>query len=179
LQKGNLAHFAGSSRSRSVVIFVAAALFCLSGCSPSAATGQIRVPPAPQSAAALKLPRSVGGAQCGKTSGYDAIVIGAGLAGLSAAREMIHLGHSVLVLEANDRIGGRAYVGQIGFGEIGGPKTPIDYGGAWIHGVSTNPLTGLVDAMGFRRSRSELDVPYYVDGQRANQRQRMLFNGSP
>jgi monoamine oxidase len=118
----------------------------------------------------------VGGAQCGKTSGYDAIVIGAGLAGLSAAKEMIHLGHSVLVLEANDRIGGRAYVGQIGVGETGGPKAPIDYGGAWIHGVSTNPLTGLVDAMGFRRSRSELDVPYYVDGQRANQRQRMLFN---
>jgi monoamine oxidase len=118
----------------------------------------------------------MGGAQCSKTSGYDVIIVGAGLAGLSAAKELTHLGHSVLVLEANDRIGGRAYVGQIGVGEIGDPKAPIDYGGAWIHGVSTNPLTALVDAMGFRRSRSELDVPYYVDGQRASKEQRTLFS---
>jgi len=113
----------------------------------------------------------VGGAQCGRTGGYDAIVVGAGLAGLSAAKELIHLGHPVLVLEANDRIGGRAYAGR-----IGGEKIPIDYGGAWIHGVATNPLTGLVDAMGFRRSRSELDVPYYVDGKRASAEQKKVFD---
>jgi len=113
----------------------------------------------------------VGGAQCSKTSGYDVIIVGAGIAGLSAAKELIHLGHSVLILEANDRIGGRGYVGQ-----IGDQKVPIDYGGAWIHGVSTNPLTALVDAMGFRRSRSELDVPYYVNGHRASEKETALFN---
>jgi monoamine oxidase len=104
------------------------------------------------------------------------VIVGAGLAGLSAAKELIHLGHSVLILEANDRIGGRAYVGQIRVGEIGDPKAPIDYGGAWIHGVPTNPLAALVDAMGFRRSRSELDVPYYVDGHRASSEQTELFH---
>jgi monoamine oxidase len=104
------------------------------------------------------------------------IVGGAGPAGLSAARELIRLGDSVLVLEANDRIGGRAYVGRIGSGVPGDPPVPIDYGGAWINGISTNPLTPLVDAMGFRRSRSELDVPYYVDGHRASRQQTKAFH---
>jgi monoamine oxidase len=104
------------------------------------------------------------------------IIVGAGLAGLSAAKELTHLGHSVLILEANDRIGGRAFVGQITVGEPGDPTVPIDYGGAWIHGVSTNPLTSMVDSMGFRRSRSELDVPYYVDRRRASKEQTHVFN---
>ncbi len=189
-----LTHFATSSPLRPIVFAAAVILLCLTACSRHVATGQIRVPAAPQSApkppvtapaeapppattaTARKLPRSVGGAQCSKTRGYDTIIVGAGLAGLSAAKELTHLGHSVLILEANDRIGGRAYVGQIAVGEIGDPKAPIDYGGAWIHGVSTNPLTSLVDALGFRRSRSELDVPYYVDGRRASKEQVKLFH---
>jgi monoamine oxidase len=124
----------------------------------------------------VKPPRPAGGAQCAKTSGYDVIIVGAGIAGLSAAKELTHLGHSILILEANDRIGGRAYVGQITVGKIGDPKVPIDYGGAWIHGVATNPLTPLVDSMGFRRSRSDLNVPYYVNGQRAGKHEMELFN---
>ncbi len=102
---------------------------------------------------------------------YDVIVVGGGIAGLSATRELQHLGHSVLILEANNRIGGRAYVGY-----IGDDKVPIDYGGAWIHGISTNPLTALVDSMGFQRERTELNLPYFVNGKEASEKEKQVFD---
>ena len=48
----------------------------------------------------------------------DVIVVGAGLAGLSAAREVQRRGASVLVLEARDRVGGRTLNEPIGDGKI-------------------------------------------------------------
>jgi len=102
---------------------------------------------------------------------YDVIIVGAGLAGLSAARELQHLNRSVLILEANKRIGGRAYVGY-----IGDERVPIDYGGAWIHGVDTNPLTPMVDSMGFKRQRTELDLPYFVNGRQASATEKKVFD---
>ena len=51
------------------------------------------------------------------------IVIGAGLAGLSCASELVKAGHSVLVLEARDRIGGRTHT------DVGSHDgTPMDLG---------------------------------------------------
>jgi monoamine oxidase len=102
---------------------------------------------------------------------YDVIVIGAGIAGISATRELQHLGHSVLMLEANNRIGGRAYVGY-----IGDEKVPIDYGGAWLHGIATNPLTGMVDAMGYLRERTQLDLPYFVNSNEASEKEKEVFD---
>src|SRR4051812_50227316 len=60
------------------------------------------------------------------------IVIGAGIAGLSAARALKSKGHDVVVLEARDRIGGRCYT-----------KDKIDLGAHWIHGTEGNPITAL------------------------------------
>jgi monoamine oxidase len=102
---------------------------------------------------------------------YDVIIVGAGLAGLSAAKELQHLNRSVLILEANNRVGGRAYVGY-----IGDERIPIDYGGAWIHGIPTNPLTPLVDSMGFTRQRTELDLPYFVNGKKATREEKKIFD---
>jgi monoamine oxidase len=102
---------------------------------------------------------------------YDVIIVGAGIAGLSAAKELQHLKHSVLILEANNRIGGRAYVGY-----IGDEKVPIDYGGAWLHGIPTNPLTPLVDGMGFQRVRTELDLPYFINSKKASEQEKKVFD---
>jgi monoamine oxidase len=118
-------------------------------------------------------PRAVGAAECSRMTGYDTIVVGAGIAGLSAAKELRRLGHSVLILEANDRIGGRGFVGL-----IGDERVAIDYGGAWLHGVPTNPLTGLVDALGFLRARTDLAAPYYVDGHPADEQQMNHFEAA-
>ena len=48
----------------------------------------------------------------------DVVVVGAGLAGLTAAREVAKAGRSVIVLEANSRVGGRTWNHELGGGEI-------------------------------------------------------------
>lgn len=57
---------------------------------------------------------------------YDVVVVGAGFAGLTAARELGTRGMSVAILEARDRIGGRTFVA-----EVDGRNYEI--GGTWIH----------------------------------------------
>ncbi len=56
----------------------------------------------------------------------DVIIVGGGLAGLTAARELGHAGHRVLLLEARDRLGGRAYTGQLAGHDV-------ELGGAFVH----------------------------------------------
>jgi monoamine oxidase len=95
-------------------------------------------------------------ADCERTTGYDAIIVGAGLSGLAASKELRRGGRgNILILEATDRIGGRALTLEKG--------PPIDLGGAWIHGVTVNPLSTVADAMGFDRVTSRLDGPIYLD----------------
>lgn len=73
------------------------------------------------------------------------VVIGAGLAGLAAARELMRVGHQVVVLEARDRIGGRIWTSNRW------PDLPLDLGATWIHGSTDNPLSDVSDASGARR----------------------------
>lgn len=73
-----------------------------------------------------------------QSSPLDAIVVGAGVAGLAAARQLRQAGHRVLVLEGRDRIGGRVWSDRSLQG------IPLDMGASWIHGTTGNPITDLV-----------------------------------
>ncbi len=68
----------------------------------------------------------------------DVIVIGAGMAGVTAARTLQQQGYQVVVLEARNRIGGRIWTNR-SLNQI-----PLDLGASWIHGIQDNPLSQLV-----------------------------------
>jgi monoamine oxidase len=57
----------------------------------------------------------------------DVVVVGAGLAGLGAARALVAAGKTVVVLEARDRVGGRVHGQTLSNGE-----TVVEVGGQWI-----------------------------------------------
>jgi monoamine oxidase len=67
-------------------------------------------------------------------SATDVIIVGAGAAGLGAAKTLIAQGKSVRVLEAQGRIGGRAHTVTAKFG------VPFDWGCAWMHAADRNPF---------------------------------------
>jgi monoamine oxidase len=71
-----------------------------------------------------------------ETEHTKVIVIGAGIAGLAAARTLADKNIDVLILEARDRIGGRMWTDN----SLG---VPLDLGASWIHGINGNPITEL------------------------------------
>ena len=73
-------------------------------------------------------------------------IIGAGMAGLSAAHDLALDGHDVTVFEARNRIGGRILTDH----SLG---VPLDLGASWIHGHRRNPLTDLADSLDLDRVR--------------------------
>jgi monoamine oxidase len=97
-------------------------------------------------------------------AGRRVVVIGAGLAGLAAARELRRGGCHVVILEARHRIGGRIWTSNQW------PDMPLDMGATWIHGVEGNPITGLAEAIKARRlvTRYDRSITYATGGQALN-----------
>jgi monoamine oxidase len=71
----------------------------------------------------------------------DVIVVGAGLAGLVAARQLVAAGRSVAVIEARDRVGGRTVNASIGAGKV------TEMGGQWV-GPTQDRLLALASELG-------------------------------
>ena len=84
------------------------------------------------------------------------IVVGAGFAGLTAARMLHDSEMETVVLEARDRIGGRTHTAKIA-------GAPFDLGGAWIHGHEGNPIADLAEAYGVEFAPHPYDVERIVD----------------
>src|SRR5215213_3998107 len=73
----------------------------------------------------------------------DVAIVGAGAAGLGAAHALKDSGLSVLILEARNRIGGRAHTLNLENGIV------FDEGCGWLHAADKNSFVGIAEQLGF------------------------------
>lgn len=86
------------------------------------------------------------------------LIIGAGMAGLAAARSLSDQGLKVTLIEARERIGGRIHTSRVW------PELPMDLGASWIHGQRQNPITELANAAQAKRVSTSYDnAELYID----------------
>lgn len=97
----------------------------------------------------------------GRVVDADVVVVGAGLAGLAAARDLTAAGRRVVVLEARDRVGGRTLSHPLPGGHV------ADLGGTWI-GPTQNAVAALAEELGLATFAQvdEGEAVYYRDGVR-------------
>ena len=82
-------------------------------------------------------------------SEYDVIVVGGGLAGLTAARDLGESGRSVLLLEARDRLGGRTWYRP--FAET---QQKVELGGNWFAEICQPSIAAEIERYGLGVAQS-------------------------
>ncbi|MFN0200609.1 MAG: flavin monoamine oxidase family protein [Bacteroidia bacterium] len=85
------------------------------------------------------------------------IVVGAGISGLAAAKKLKEKGFNVIVLEAQDKVGGRLRTNR----SLG---VAFDEGASWIHGHNGNPITSLAQEAGMTTFTTPEDIVSYDVG---------------
>ncbi len=101
----------------------------------------------------------------------DVAVIGAGAAGIAAAHTLMAGGLSVVVIEAADRIGGRAYTESARLG------LPFDHGCAWLQGPKDLALTALARQRGYTLlDHGAASEALYVGARRATSAERRAYD---
>lgn len=78
---------------------------------------------------------------------FDVAIVGAGAAGIAAARTIAATGRSVILIEASSRVGGRAWTERIA-------GMPLDLGCGWLHSGDRNPWVTFAGQAGFRVDRA-------------------------
>ena len=94
-------------------------------------------------------------------SNPDVVIIGAGIAGLEAARTLTKQGVTFIMIDANDRIGGRVYTNHSVF------NVPFDTHAHWMRASPANPLLNHAKARGFEVYRDPGRVEYFVGNRKA------------
>jgi monoamine oxidase len=74
---------------------------------------------------------------------FDVIIVGAGAAGIAAAHRLARDNVRVVIIEARDRLGGRAVTVPTALGK------PADLGCEWLHSADLNPWTKIAEELGF------------------------------
>ncbi|MGI9492276.1 MAG: flavin monoamine oxidase family protein [Geminicoccaceae bacterium] len=102
----------------------------------------------------------------------DVVIIGAGAAGLAAARTLLAAGKTIAVLEARDRVGGRVWSETGFFGHA------VDHGASFIHVEADNPWTAIAEQLGFSTIIDSKRRHLFVDGQPASDDEFGAFMGT-
>jgi monoamine oxidase len=104
------------------------------------------------------------GAPVASSGNVDVVIVGAGAAGIAAARRVAAAGRRCVVVEAADRVGGRCFTDTRTFG------VPYDRGARWLRAPDINPVAKLA-------ATARLDVSAVPPGQRLRIGRRFAREG--
>ena len=102
----------------------------------------------------------------------DVVIVGAGAAGIAAAKQLLAAGRSVTVIEASNRIGGRIHTDKAIFG------LPYDMGAHWLHNAEINPFVSYGKQNGFSLYEAPGNGALYIGEREATSGEYRAFDAA-